>query len=201
MQDLFDESDQLSNGIDDVENSDGNEEQQIADLAAEVWSKPVEQSKPGNPGWCAPPPFILKLDTGDTFITQDRGNFGYEHILQTKDGCELTVDVPGTNKMMPHARIVTPEGVKISWGQSGRADVTLPDGTTFSPEGAFSVQINGKPVMSVTYNGENIQVRRPDGNSVTFHMYGIKTVSSLKDGVINHVSLEGKPGGGKQVKR
>jgi hypothetical protein len=198
MQDSFDELDDTDYVDDEVDDSDNNEKHSVADLVAGLWARPGEQAKPGNPGWCAPPPFIVNLTTGDRFIVQDRGNFGYEHVLQTKDGCELVIDVPRMNKVMPSARIVTPEGVRISWGAAGKADVTLPDGTTFSPEGAFSIQINGKPVMSVTYNDGNIQLRRPDGHAVTFNMGGIKAVSSHKDGVINHVSLEGKLTPGKQ---
>ncbi len=177
--------------IDLAEDNEQESEEGFAKAAAAVWDKEtakVEQNKTGcgytQKRWCAPPPFVVRLDTGDTRVLQQTSAQGsHTDRLEMSDKAEIEVAVPwGT------AEFNTPENVRVKWAD-GKVEVRLPDGTTFSPQGDFTVVVNGKPVMTVSYKDGQTSVTRPNGHVVTFDDKGLIGVSSQNGGVINHANL------------
>jgi hypothetical protein len=169
------------------ENDDQDANEGFSKEAASLWHREsqlsLECGKPVKDRWCAPKPFEVKLNTGDTRIIQQTGPNSHQDILEMGDKAELEVWVPGGTSTFR-----SPDGVRVRW-DDGNVEVTLPDGTMFRPQGAFTVMINGTAVMTVNYNDGRTGITRPNGHVVTFDKDGLVGVSSQNGGVINHVNL------------
>lgn len=194
----------MHEGFGDIENFEEDEDHEsdegLGKAAAGAWEKEtnsrVEQHKPGNPGWCAPPAWTTPLETGDTRVIQQTSATSHDDILEMTDKTELTVNVPwGT------ANVRTPENVRVNWS-NGQVEVTLPDGTRFNPQGDFTVMVNGRKVMTVSSRDGQTSISRPNGHVVTFDRQGLVGVSSQDGGVIQHVNLRaaGKVKQGEAIK-
>jgi hypothetical protein len=171
-------------------------------LSETALMEPVSSPGPEIPGEASPLPAKKRLPTGDKYSAiEDRSDSGDPHerrflreALESNSGISLAVDTynnadPRGPIKWQSLAISTKDGLQIIKDNNGQTTIEYKDGTTFNvPEDRKDFQVqtaNGK--VGISQKGDTTKITCPNGDQIFLDKEGIRSITSMDNGLIKHV--------------